>query len=306
MNDKTLANEQQQSLRGELTQHEPLARHTSWHVGGTAERCYRPADLTDLASFLSTLQPSERLTWLGLGSNVLIRDGGILGTVIITQGRLNKIEQISGAEIVRAEAGVACAKMAKYCAKLGYTAAAFFAGVPGTIGGALAMNAGAYGSETWNHVVAVETVDRYGKIHVRSPDEFQVNYRHVVGKPDEWFVAGHFKFPSGEVEAAQQAIKELLRKRMASQPIGEFSCGSVFRNPVGDHAARLIEVSGLKGFRQGGAWVSQKHANFIINGGEATAADIETLIHFIQQEVARLHKVQLVAEVHIIGEPKVK
>lgn len=291
------------ALRGELRHDEPLARHTSWHVGGRAQRYYRPADLKDLLAFLPTLSPQENLVWLGLGSNVLIRDGGIRGTVIATQGCLNQIEQLEKS-VVRAEAGIPCAKMAKYCAVLGFVDAAFFAGVPGTIGGALAMNAGAFGGETWRYVVAVETVNRSGELRIRTPQEFQISYRQVIKPDHEWFVAGHFSFAASDSVQAKQAIRELLQKRAASQPMGEFSCGSVFRNPTGDFAARLIEATGLKGLRQGGAWISEKHANFIINGGEASATDIEILIEIIQQRVAQQHGVQLIPEVRFLGEKK--
>lgn len=294
-------------LRGILRHDEPLARYTSWHVGGRAKQSYRPADLADLIAFLALIANkknsiAEQMVWLGLGSNVLIRDGGILGTVIITQNRLNKMAQ-TGDGTIRVEAGVPCAKLAKYCAQLGFAAGAFFSGVPGTVGGALAMNAGAFGGETWTFVVAVETINRHGEIKIRSPKDFQVGYRHVVRPEGEWFVAGHFVFPSGKSEIAQQAIRELLRKRSDTQPIGEFSCGSVFRNPTNDHAARLIEACGLKGFRQGGAKVSEKHANFIINDANATAKDIEILIQIVQQHVEEIHKVKLITEVHILGEP---
>lgn len=288
-------------MRGIRRLNEKLARYTSWHVGGNAQQTYRPADLKDLSEFLPTLSNDELIIWLGLGSNVLIRDGGIKGTVILTQGRLNDLS-ISSAGIIRVEAGVTCAKMAKYCAQLGFIDGAFFAGVPGTMGGALAMNAGAFGGETWRHVVAVETVNRFGQIHTRKPEEFQIGYRQVIRPNDEWFVAGHFSFVKKDSAFAQQAIRDLLHKRSATQPIGEFNCGSVFRNPEGDYAARLIEASGLKGFRHGGAWVSEKHANFIINGGEASAADIETLIEIVQQRVEELQRIKLIREVHIIGD----
>ena len=299
-------------LHGILKQNEPLARHTSWRVGGVARQTYRPTDIEDLAVFLASLAHDEKLLWLGLGSNVLIRDGGFDGTVIITQGRLAKLDpvimapEVIQSPIIRAEAGVPCAKMAKYCARLGYTKAAFFAGVPGTVGGALAMNAGAFGGETWKYVVATETIDHRGQLHIRKPEEFQIAYRNVVRPDNEWFVAGHFAFPTGNADEAAQAIRDLLRQRTTSQPIGEFSCGSVFRNPTGDHAARLIEASGLKGLRQGGAWVSEKHANFIINGGEATAADIEDLIQMVQEKVEKLQGVRLIPEVHILGDPALK
>jgi UDP-N-acetylmuramate dehydrogenase len=288
-------------MRGILKQNESLARYTSWHVGGVARQTYRPADLQDLREFILTLPDNENIVWLGLGSNVLIRDGGIPGTVILTQGRLNRIEQIEK-NIIRAEAGVTCAKMAKFCTKLGYPEGAFFAGVPGTIGGALAMNASAFGGETWPYVVAVETVNRKGEVRLREKKDFKIGYREVTRPADEWFGAGHFLFKEGSVEEAAQKIRELLRQRSATQPIGEFNCGSVFRNPPGDFAARLIEASGLKGFCLGNAWISKKHANFIINGGKATAKEIETLISFVQKSVEEKQGVRLIPEVHIIGE----
>ncbi|MGB6975921.1 MAG: UDP-N-acetylmuramate dehydrogenase [Gammaproteobacteria bacterium] len=290
--------------RGVLRENEPLARHNSWHVGGKARRCYLPADISDLQIFLQNQPKDEEFIWLGLGSNVLIRDGGVAGTVIITQNRLKQLQRLTPHRI-RAEAGIPCAKLAKYCANLGLAEAAFFAGIPGTVGGALAMNAGAFGGETWRYVEAVETIDRNGKINVRYPHEFQVDYRHVLRPNGEWFVAGHFQFPLGDVEQVQRAIRELLRQRNTTQPIGEFNCGSVFRNPPGNHAARLIESCGLKGWRVGGAWVSEKHANFIINGGEATAANIENLIYFVQQKVKEQHGIELKPEVHILGENEI-
>lgn len=287
--------------RGELHADYPLARHTSWRVGGCAEYCYYPADLSDLKHFLAQLTGSEPLTWLGLGSNVLIRDGGIKGVVIVTLNRLKSLG-FQG-QVVRAEAGVTCAKLAKFCGKNGFEAGAFFAGIPGTVGGALAMNAGAFGGQAWEHVVAVETVDRYGVLHFRKPEAFQVQYRQVDGLGDEYFVAGHFQFPSGNIQSAQEDIKVLLKKRNDSQPIGLYSCGSVFRNPEGDFAARLIESAGLKGTTLGGAEVSEKHANFIVSRGRATALDIERLIDRVVARVFEVHGVRLQKEVHILGEP---
>lgn len=291
----------QQTLRGSLKLNESMARHTSWRVGGPAERYYEPADLDDLAEFLSQQVQSEALMWLGLGSNLLVRDGGIRGTVIITSGLLNEIELLDDG-LVRVEAGVACAKVARFCARQQLVGAEFLAGIPGTMGGALAMNAGAFGSETWQHVAAVETIDQCGQRYLRKPEDFIVAYRHVTGVSGEWFVAAHLRLHSGDSETATARIKELLEKRNASQPIGQPSCGSVFRNPMNDHAARLIEVCGLKGACIGGACVSEKHANFIINTGDATAADIEALIEKVAAEVEQQHGVQLVREVHIVGE----
>lgn len=287
-------------LRGTLLLQEPLASYTSWHVGGMATQCYQPADLTDLTVFMAGLPATENIVWLGLGSNVLIRDQGIDGTVILTQGGLNQLVCLEG-QVIRAEAGVTCAKLAKFCARQQMSEGDFFAGIPGTVGGALAMNAGAFGGETWRYVIAVETIDRQGVIRKREPGDFQVAYREVKRPVDEWFVAGYFQFPAGDESSANQAIKTLLRQRSDTQPIGEFSCGSVFRNPPNDHSARLIESCGLKGKTLGGAWVSKKHANFIINGGNATAADIEQLIFEVQRIVQEKTGILLKPECHILG-----
>lgn len=292
-------------LRGQFCRNVSLADYTSWHVGGVARCLYKPADLTDLAIFLSTLPEDESLVWLGLGSNVLIRDGGIHGTVILTLGGLSQLNFISESfphRTIRVEAGVTCAKLAKFCAKEQFSQGAFFAGIPGTVGGALAMNAGAFGGETWTHVVAVETIDRKGCIRKRLPKDFQVSYREVKSPTDEWFVAGYFHFPAGDGQQTQQTIKALLKKRSETQPIGTLNCGSVFRNPPGDYAARLIEACGLKGKMMGGACVSTKHANFIINENHATAADLERLIDFVQKTVQQQTGVMLIRECHVMGE----
>jgi UDP-N-acetylmuramate dehydrogenase len=291
----------QPMLRGELRLNEPLKRYNTWRVGGPARRLYLPADAADLAVFLQGLPRGEPLLWLGLGSNLLIRDGGFDGTVILLQGRLNGLT-IEG-DSVQAEAGVSCAKVARECARAGLVGAAFLAGIPGTMGGALAMNAGAFGGETWSIVSAVRTIDRNGVIRDRRPAEYRVAYREVVRPAEEWFIACTLQLAAGDGSAEQEAIRALLERRAATQPTGQPSCGSTFRNPAGDHAARLIEASGLKGCRIGGAEVSTKHANFIINTGEATAADIERLIAHVRDEVARRQGVLLQTEVHTVGEP---
>ncbi|MES9941122.1 MAG: UDP-N-acetylmuramate dehydrogenase [Candidatus Thiodiazotropha sp. 6PLUC2] len=292
-----------QQLRGELRKDEPLSRHTTWRVGGPAKRFYRPADREDLISFLSQLDRDEPLFWLGLGSNLLVRDGGFSGTVIATQGSLGVCELLDDKRIY-SEAGVSCAKIARMAARAGRCGVEFLAGIPGTLGGALAMNAGAFGGETWQRVFKVETVDRFGEVHQRQISDFEVGYRQVKGPAGEWFLAAELSLQEGNVEAAQQKIKSLLERRSATQPTSLPSCGSVFRNPPGDHAARLIETAGLKGRTLGGAQVSEKHANFIINTGQATAADIENLIALVQREVAAHAGVDLVTEVHRIGVPE--
>ena len=280
---------------------EPMSRHTSWHAGGTAQLYFAPRDRTDLAAFLRTVPAEAPILWVGLGSNLLVRDGGFPGVVISTVGALERLERISETTVY-GEAGVACARIARQCIKWGLGPAEFFAGIPGTLGGALAMNAGAFGGETWRHVLEVVTLDRQGREHVREPGEYQVSYRHVQPPvTDEWFVAAKLNFARAPAVSAAD-VRSLLERRKATQPIGEWSCGSVFVNPPGDHAARLIEASGLKEFRIGDASVSSKHANFIINHGTATAADLERLIGHIQNTVEQRHGVRLTTEVRIVGE----
>ncbi len=294
--------QKQPALRGVLLHNEPMARHTTWRVGGPARQFYQPLDADDLAMFLRQLPEAEPLFWVGLGSNLLVRDGGIHGTVIMTSGTLNGLAVGQDAVTVRAEAGVPCAKVARFSARHDLTGIEFFAGIPGTVGGALAMNAGAFGGETWPVVRAVETLDRNGVSHMRAPSDYQISYRHVVGPANEWFIAAHFNLQKGDGAASMAQIKDLLEKRNRTQPTNQPSCGSVFRNPPDDHAARLIEASGLKGICIGGACVSAKHANFIVNTGTATAADIEMLIARVAETVEREHGIILVREAHIIGE----
>ena len=214
--------------------------------------------------------------WIGLGSNLLVRDGGIRGAVIETHGVFDELERRSDNEIW-CGSGVACAKLAKQCIKWGLGPAEFFAGIPGTLGGALAMNAGAFGGETWRHVLGVATIDRDGVRRERPASDYVASYRHVSGPRDEWFLGARLTFEL-RPGVSNEDIRLLLARRKATQPIGEWSCGSVFTNPPGDHAARLIDSAGLKGHRIGGARVSEMHANFIVNDGTASAADIEQLI----------------------------
>lgn len=289
------------SLRGELKLNEPMSRHTSWRVGGPADRYYAPEDIAALAEFLATLPAGEPLTWVGLGSNLLVRDGGIRGTVIALTRLPEQLEH-SGELTVTASAGVACAKVARFAAEVGLTGAEFLAGIPGTLGGALAMNAGAWGSETWAIVNRVETIDRQGDIHRREPADYAIAYRSVEGPADEWFLRADLALQPDTERRARGNIRELLARRADSQPMGLPSCGSVFRNPANDHAARLIESCGLKGFCIGRACVSDKHANFIINTGGASAADIESLIQHVQETVHARTGIELIAEVRIIGE----
>jgi UDP-N-acetylmuramate dehydrogenase len=278
---------------------EPLSRHTSWHVGGPADLFFTPRDREDLIAFLRLLPAQMPLLWLGLGSNLLVRDGGVRGVVISTREALTALTRRDSQQVY-AEAGVPCAKLARQCARWNLGPAEFFSGIPGTVGGALAMNAGAFGGETWQPVQQVETVDRRGQVRTRTAGEYRIGYRQVAAPAnDEWFLAVTLRF---EGPSSEQATRAWLEKRRQTQPIGEWSCGSVFTNPPGDHAARLIEVTGLKGLRVGGAVVSEKHANFILNEGQATARDIEALVERVQDAVERAHGLRLVPEFRVAGE----
>ncbi len=296
-------------LQGRVLFNEPLARHTSWRVGGPADVLFKPASKQDLALFLKALPVDVPVLWLGLGSNLLVRDAGIRGAVIETHGALNDLQRLGETE-VWCDAGVPCAKLARQCAKWNLGPAEFFAGIPGTLGGALAMNAGAFGGETWRHVVLVETINRHGDIKRRMESDYEVAYRHV--RPvhqqvnqhgqDEWFLGAQLSFSESDANGEAE-IRALLARRKEAQPIGEPSCGSVFTNPPGHHAAKLIESAGLKGSRIGGAVVSTKHANFIINEGSATAAEIEQLIDHVRATVQQQYGIELKPEVRIVGEP---
>lgn len=280
---------------------EPMAKHTTWRVGGPADVYYSPRCREDLLEFLRKLDADVPVYWVGLGSNLLVRDAGIRGVVIATGQALRTVRNL-GQGVVEAEAGVPCTTLARQCGRWRLGPAEFFAGIPGTVGGALRMNAGAFGGETWARVVDVDVVDRRGEVRTRRPAAYDVAYRQVRGPADEWFLAARLRFIEDYASSGEQ-MRALLDERKRRQPLGLPSCGSVFKNPPGDYAARLIEAAGLKGARVGGAEVSTKHANFIINTGSATAADVEALIRHVQQAVAASSGVQLDTEVQIIGEP---
>jgi UDP-N-acetylmuramate dehydrogenase len=292
-----------EGLRGEMLIDEPMSRHVSWRAGGTARRVYQPADLADLQAFLRQTPASEPLLAVGLGSNLLVRDGGFRGTVLLTVGALTEL-RLEDDNIVYAQAGVAGAKLARFAASNQLCGAEFFVGIPGTLGGMLAMNAGCYGSETWQKVREVQVLTRNGELIERTPSEYEIGYREVALREpgEEFFVGARLWFKHGDVGAARHEIKTLMDKRAATQPLQLPNAGSVFRNPPGNHAAKLIEGCGLKGKRIGGAQVSEKHANFIVNVGGATAADIESLINEVQAAVKQQTGVELHPEVKIVGD----
>jgi UDP-N-acetylmuramate dehydrogenase len=296
----------EQGLRGELRSDEPMSKHVSWRAGGKVSLAYAPADLEDMSLFLRGLPADEPVYLVGLGSNLLVRDGGLEGTVIFTHWALRGVlvsRTVDAGGEIRAQSGVAAPKVARLAALNNFAGAEFLAGIPGTIGGALAMNAGCYGGETWNLVAQVETMDRSGALHVRTPQDYRIGYRSVepLAKSEEWFVSTTLRLAHGDGEQSRARIRALLSKRIASQPLGVPNAGSVFRNPPGDHAARLIEACGLKGRTIGGAAISAKHANFIVNAGGACAADIEALMELSQQTVLERFGVTLECEVRVVG-----
>jgi len=303
-------------LRGCFLYNEPMKKHVSWRAGGAAQRVYIPADLEDLTWLVRSVPAHEAIHMVGLGSNLLVRDGGVRGVVILLHGVLKNLAiesrthglppapEDADTALVYAQAGVAAPKLARFAANHDLVGGEFWAGIPGTVGGAIAMNAGCYGSETWDKLVQVQTLDRDGQLNERRPDEYMVGYRHVALKHmrEEWFIGGWFRLARGDGVASRETIKELLKKRIVSQPLGQPNAGSVFRNPPGNYAAQLIEACGLKGYRIGDAQVSTKHANFIVNLGRATATDIERLIEHVEETVEARTNVQLIREVRIIGE----
>ena len=257
-------------LRGTLRHGEPMSKHVSWRAGGRARTFYHPADVPDLCTFLGTLPRDEPLLFVGLGSNLLVRDGGFAGTVVFTHHALTGIDIADGGlspghepgvrPRVVAGAGVPLPHVARFVAKHGGAGGEWMAGVPGTVGGALAMNAGCYGGETWDIVERAVTIDRDGEVRERDKKEYQIGYRHCGLAREEWFIGAYFRLRPGDGLASRARIKELLARRMATQPLTLPNAGSVFRNPPGDHAARLIESCGLKGLSRGGARVSAVQA----------------------------------------------
>lgn len=291
----------QANTASQLLKNEPLARYTSWRVGGNADQLFIADSVEELQVFLSSLPKDEPVHFIGLGSNLLVRDGGVRGTVIVMHQALSEL-RVDG-EWIYADAGVTCGKLARYCANQSKQGAEFMAGIPGTVGGALAMNAGCYGTETWEIVAQVKTIDLAGNVHTRSKNEYVPTYRHVQFPVEsEWFLGAWFVLEAGDAKESTQKIKQLLATRLASQPLNMPSAGSTFRNPEGTFAAKLIEECGLKGFTMGGAQVSEKHANFIVNLGNATALDIELLIKHVKEKVLAQHGIALHQEVRVIGE----
>lgn len=303
-----------EGLAGSVLVNEPMASHTSWRVGGPADLFYKAHDINDLIAFIKRVPVTKNIVWVGLGSNLLVRDGGIRGAVLCTHQSLSTIEREDDTTL-RVASGVPCAKLARLATRQGLSGAEFFAGIPGTMGGALAMNAGAFGGETWDVVESVDIVDRRGCRRQLDADAFEISYRSVryrgrrgalardnVVDDEYWFLGAKIRLNKGDAAQGKTQIRQLLTRRSQTQPVQSFNAGSVFRNPPSGFAAQLIESAGLKGVSVGGARVSEQHANFIINAGNATAADIEALIEHVIDTVAARHGVRLQPEVRIVGD----
>ncbi len=292
-----------EGIEGVLLRDEPMNRHTSWRVGGKAEMFYVPTDKASLVQLMCQLPGNVPVFWFGLGSNLLVRDAGIPGMVVCTFKGMDEIERVD-TESIYAQAGVASAKLAKYCARHGLEGAEFLAGIPGSFGGAVAMNAGAFGGDTWSMIERIECLDRDGNINWFDKSEISYQYRHVDLPENNWIVGAQIKLKAIKGLDLGRRIRELLKTRGHSQPVQSANAGSVFKNPENDFAARLLEEVGMKGVSTGGAEYSGKHANFIINKGSATADDIESLIKLGQKSVEQRFGIRLEPEVRIVGRSK--
>ncbi|MGB0920982.1 MAG: UDP-N-acetylmuramate dehydrogenase [Alphaproteobacteria bacterium] len=291
------------AVRGTLEAGALLAPFTWFRVGGPAEVLFRPADVDDLAAFLKECPKDLPVMALGVGSNLLVRDGGVPGVVVRLGRGFNEISIDEAAGTVRAGAGVPDAKVAEAAAEAGLAGLAFLRGIPGAIGGALAMNAGAYGGETYDHLVSVEGVTRQGRKIILSPDDISHAYR-TANPPEEMiFTAATFKGEKGDPAVIRAEMAEIMDKRAESQPIKERTGGSTFKNPEGGKAWELIDSVGGRGLRINGAMVSDLHCNFLINTGTATGADLEAVGEEVRTRVKEQMGVTLEWEIRRIGLP---
>ena len=288
----------QKMLKGRLRENVSLKDYNTWKIGGKAEYFYEPSDIKDLKLFLELLQNTP-ITFLGNGSNVLIRDGGISGCVICLKNTLNNYF-VKDEEYIF-EAGLSCMKMAQITARENYEGLEHLCGIPGSLGGALAMNAGCYGGNIWDHVSTVSLINNDGEIIKKNKNDFIIGYRNTSLKENNFFISAVFKLRKNKLKNSLEKIKEFLQDRRSKQPTGLLSCGSVFKNPKNLYAAKLIESIGLKGYKIGGACISEKHANFIISDKSTKSIDIEKLINFTQKEVFKKKEVILETEVKFIG-----
>ncbi len=309
-----------EKLDGRFLNKESLSSYTTWRVGGPADQIYMPATIEGIGEFLKTIPVEMPIFWIGRGSNLLVRDGGIRGVVIALTEGVDRIDTVDSG-VIRAEAGASLSRLSSFVRKKGSRALDFLSGIPGSVGGALAMNAGAFGAEIWDYVAGVEVMNRSGNTLYRSAGDYRTGYRAVALRngggsgSEEWFVAAFIHNSDGEDDSkpttsksehsvnGAERLRDQLSMRNSSQPMAMNSCGSVFMNPPGDFAGRLIEQSELKGFCIGGACVSEQHANFIVHSGDATAVDIEKLINHVFDVVKQRHGIALRSEVRIVGDP---
>jgi UDP-N-acetylmuramate dehydrogenase len=290
------------SVRGRYSEASPLSRVTWFGVGGPADVMFRPADRDDLAEFLTGKPADVPVTVIGVGSNLLVRDGGIAGVVI----RLGKgfVEVTCEGERVRAGAGALDANVARTAAEAGLEGLEFYSGIPGTIGGALRMNAGAYGVETKDVLVSAEAVDLAGRVHAVDAKALGLTYRHSDAPADWIFTAAVFRAKAGGRAVIAQRMAEIAASREATQPIRSRTGGSTFKNPPGEKAWQLIERAGCRGLVRGGAMVSEKHCNFLINTGNATAAELEALGEEVRRRVRETTGITLEWEIKRVGVPR--
>ncbi len=288
-------------VRGRLSVEAPLSTITWFRVGGPAEVLFRPEDRADLLAFLAAKPPEVPVTVIGVGSNLLVRDGGIAGVVLRLARGFAEI-LVEGEEV---EAGAAAldVNVAKVAADAGLGGLEFLVGVPGTIGGAARMNAGAYGSELKDVLVWVEAADARGGVHRLTPAELQLGYRSS-GLPADWVVLkARLRGRPAELSDIQARMAAISEQRGATQPVRSRTGGSTFANPPGARAWELIDAAGCRGLRIGGAQVSELHCNFLINTGSATAADLEALGEEVRRRVKRVTGIKLRWEIKVIGQP---
>lgn len=304
------------AVRGRLTENAPLDRITWFRVGGPAEVMFRPADRDDLASFLAAKPDDVPVTAIGVGSNLLVRDGGVPGVVVrlggefatvVVEDARERAGAVEGSRI-RAGAGALDLNVALTAGEAGLAGLEFLSGIPGTVGGALRMNAGAYGREVKDVVVEAEALDAHGARHLLARADLGLTYRHAAVAEDWIFLGAVFETSPGERDAIARRMQQIQTEREASQPIRSRTGGSTFANPDGQAAGgrrawQLIDQAGCRGLKRGGAMVSDKHCNFLINTGAATAADIETLGEEIRRRVRETSGVELRWEIRILGVP---
>ncbi len=290
-------------LRGRLLANASLADITWFRVGGPAEVLFTPADEADLALFLSKLPAGVPVFVIGLGSNLLVRDGGVPGVVIRLGRGFGEVKAESGHRL-RAGTAVPDVKVARAAVDAGIAGLSFYRGIPGSIGGALRMNAGAHGTETKDVLIAVRAVDRGGTIHELSLADMKFTYRHC-GIPEDWiFTEALYQGQPGDPAEIQKAMDEVAEYREKNQPIKERTGGSTFKNPPGHSAWKLVDQAGMRGFRVGGAKVSEMHCNFLINDANATGEDVETLGETVRARVRATSGIEMQWEIIRLGRPR--